>query len=177
MSTIVSFSDLKNILDLNKANIADYPQLDAVSTSVHSAIENYIGKKISAIEKLTEFGFNEVHGKDIDLKNLPLSSIASIKLDGVLTTDFEIRPYGVELGALFKGKWEVVSKGGYKEIPDDIYRAELMQIVYEYQNINNLATKAITNDSGGTQTNEGFALLKEVTRLLLPYKHVTKFGF
>ena len=179
MPTIIAFDDLKNALDLEKTAYSDYPQLEAIADSVHDALENFAGKVLRGIEKKTETGFLEADAEFIDLANLPITSVTSVTIDGVATTDYKITGNGIKLiyGYAEYDVWTVVTKGGYKTIPPDIHRAELMQIIYEYQNINNLATKSFTNDGGSTQTNEGFALLKEVQRLLRPYRHVKKLGF
>ena len=176
MATIVTFKDIKKLLDLNKDRFSDYPELQVLANSVHASLENYVGRTLTVPEKRTESGF--VSGTTLDLKNIPIVSITSVKLGGIQTEDYTITQYGIDVPYAVSGEtWEVISKGGFKTIPEDIYRAEIMQLIYEYQNLNNLATKSMTNDSGSTQTTEGFVILKDVKRLLEPYKHVSKYGF
>jgi len=176
MSTILLFEDLKSALDLSKAAITDYPQLEELADSVHAALESYTGRRLRAIEKVTETGFL-VDSLSIDLINLPIVSISYVEVNSEEVTDYTLSALGLDLSAKVSYPWKVIVKGGYKDIPADVYRAELMQTIYEYQNINNLATKSTTNDGGSTQTNEGFALLKEVQRLLNPFKLPSKLGF
>ena len=176
MTTIVKFDDLSSMLDLKKPTIDDYPNLAILSDSVHDALESYVGRTLYTIEKKTESGYL-LDDDFIGLKNIPITSVTSVKVNGTLVTDYTIGNYGITLANSASGSFEVVTKGGFKTIPGGIYRAELMQIIYEYQNINNLAVKSFGNDGGSTQTNEGFALLKEVKRLLEKYKHTDVYGF
>ena len=176
MGTIVSFDDLKAVLVLSKTTLAEYPQLSQIADSVHAALESFTARKLDVSGKVTETGYIVDTADTLSLKNLPLIEVSSVVVDGD-SVDFAVGPYGVHLTANLSGAWTVVSKGGFKTIPSAIYRAELMQIVYEYQNINNLATKSFNNDGGSTQTNEGFAILKEVQRLLAPFVHIDKMGY
>lgn len=187
MATIVDFDDLKVILDLEKTSFADYPDLELIADSVHAALENFTQRSLSdTVVKVTETGFNPQRQKEINLKNLPIVSIESVTLndynDGIaldLTlTEVKVNPYGVTLPFKYEGAWTVTTKGGFKGIPSDsdIYRAELFQITYEYQNKNNMAATGFTNDGGGV-TLPGFVLLPQVKQLLAPYIHVSKMGY
>jgi len=175
MPTIVSFDDLKSVLSLSKDAITDYPNLAIIQDSVHVALEDYAGRRLGGIEKLSESGFinNENH---IDLENLPITSVTSVKIDGVAVTNYTIDKLGITLNSNASGKWEIVTKGGFKNIPSAIYRAELFQITYEYQNINNLAAKSFTND-GGTVSLPGYVLLEQTKSLINKYLHPKKLGF
>jgi len=175
MTTIVDFSDLKLILDLEKSSFSDYPDLELLADSVHASLENYCGRTLNPILKTTESGITIGQETHIDLENLPVTAITSVKINTIDITDYTVSNYGIQVST-FEGVWEVILKGGFKTIPADIYRAELFQIVYEYQNKNNLAVKTFSND-GGTTTMPGFVILNDVMRLLNPYRHIKKAGF
>lgn len=175
MSTIVEFSDLKSVLDLEKDSFSDYPDLQLISDLVHADLENYAGRKLDYSGKLTETGFIQ-DSKKIDLFNLPVSSVSSVTIDDIEITDYTLNQFGLSLPCERSGQFSVTTKGGFKTITEDIYKAELSQIVYEYQNINNLGIKSFSND-GGTTTNPGFVILNHVKDLLAPYRHIKKLGF
>ncbi len=179
MATIVDFDDLKVMLELDKASFTDYPDLELMADEIHSALEAYTGRKLDVISKKTETGFTVGKEKTITITNLPITSVESVIVDGTtltVTTDYKINDYGLALTIAREGTWTVVTKGGFKPIPDEIYRAELSQIVYEFQNKNNLAVTTFTNDGGSTQL-PGFVLLTHVKQLLAPFVHVDKMGY
>lgn len=176
MTTIVDFSDLKVILELNKTSYADYPALELMANQVHDALENYTGRRLGGIEKQTETGFLANSSNIVDLRNIPLSSVSSIVVDDNAITNFKIEAYGIRAFVALSGMWTIVSKGGFKTIPPDIYKAEMNQIVYEYQNKEHLGSKVSSNDSGSI-SNDGLVILPEVKRLLAKYKHVSQTGF
>lgn len=178
MPTIVDFADLKNALGLQQDAFSDYPGFKLLADGVHDALEQYAGRKLDVSSKLKESGKTVGIESNIDLTNLPIVSVSSVVIDGntLTSADYIIGKYGLELLGAGTGDWEVTSKGGFKEIPGVIYRAELSQIVYEYQNKNNLAAKSFSND-GGSVSLPGFVLLKQVKDMLGPYVHLAKAGF
>jgi len=179
MATIVSFADLKAMIQLSKDSFDDYPNLELIADQVHDALEDYVGRTLDLVAKQTETGIFIGEDKFINLKSIPIKSITSVVVDGNTLTDdyYTINNYGITLTSLYSGAWTVVLKGGFnKVIPPKIYRAEMAQIVYEYQNINNLAAKSFTND-GGTVSLPGFVLLDQVKDLLNDYFHINKMGY
>lgn len=174
MTTIVSFSDLSIMLSLTKDE-SEYPVIPLLSDEVHDALEDHAGRNLGVIEKKTETGF--VDNEDfINLKNIPIKSVTSVVVDGVTITDYSIGEYGITFTTKVTGAYTIITKGGFKTIPANIYRAELSQIVYEYQNLNNLAAKSFTNDGGGV-TIPGFVLLDQVIKLIQEYRHIDKLGY
>jgi len=176
MSTILNFSDVKKMLELEKSSFSDYPDLQVIADNVHAALESFCGRSLNEIEKVTETGIFSSSTKFLDLETLPVSSITSVTIEGELFTNYTLDNYGLKLLLAQTGSYSVVVKGGFKEIPEAIYRAELSQTVYEYQQKNNLATTNFSN-AGGTTTSPGFVLLKEVKRLISSYVHPKKSGF
>lgn len=178
MATIVDFDDLKTMLGLTKDSFLDYPDLELIADEVHSDLESYVGRKLDVISKKTETGFTIGKEKYINITNLPITSVESVSIDGedLTSDDYIINDYGLSFTKKIEGKWIIVTKGGFKSIPDDIYKGELSQIVYEYQNKNNLAATNFTNDGGSVQL-PGFTILKHVKELLNPYYHIDKLGY
>lgn len=176
MSTIVSFSDLQTMLELTKSAWSDYPSLKIIADQVHDALVSFTGRKLSGIDKVVETGYFVNPEDFINLTNLPLVSVSEVQVDGVVITDYELSSFGIILAEKGIREWSVTAKGGFKIIPPEIYRAEMSQIIYEYQNINNLAAKTFTNDGGGV-TLPGFVLLTQVKNLLHPFRHISKFGY
>jgi len=174
MTSIVNFSDIADLLDLEQTE-DKYPALLVLMDSVHSALENHCGRILNLETTVTEKGFL-TDSNFIDLRTIPVSTINSITVD-IIDVTYKISATGVDLTEHESGKYIVDVTGGFEEIPPDVYRAELMQIVYEYQNVNNLATRSFSNDGGSSTTNEGFNILKECQRLLNPYVHIKKLGF
>jgi len=178
MPTILDFSDIKNMLELENTSFSDYPDLELMADNVHAALENYCGRMLDFKQKKTETGFIR-DATYIDLTSLPLNSITSLVVgDDTLTSDdYTVTDYEIMFNKSFTNKiYTLVCKGGWSEIPEDVYRAELSQVVYEYQQKNNIGTTNFSND-GGTTTSPGFRLLPEVKRLLNPYTHPKKVGF
>lgn len=179
MATIVSFSDLKSMLELTKDSFTDYPSLKVIADQVHSDLESYTGRKLNTVSKLTESGITIGKESFINLKNIPIVSVSSIIVDGVtltVDTDYTVNNYGISLITARDGSYTIVTKGGFKNIPEEIYRAEMSQIIYEWQNRNNLAAKNFTND-GGSVSLPGFEILNHVKEMLSSYVHIEKSGY
>ncbi len=112
MTTIVNFSDIKRLLDLEKDTLTDYPDLETLADSVHDSLENYVGRSLSLVTKSVEEGINVECSDLIDLKNLPLKSVSYIKINDVLYTGAYLSTgYGIKVATEFTGSWEVSLKG------------------------------------------------------------------
>jgi len=46
MPTILNFTDLQKMLELEKSSFSDYPDLQVIADSVHAALENYCGRML-----------------------------------------------------------------------------------------------------------------------------------
>lgn len=178
MATIVDFADLKVMLNLEKDSFTDYPDLELIADEVHSALEAHVGRKLDIISRVTETGITIGPSNNINLINLPIVSVESVVIEDIIVTsdEYTVDHYGISIPIRKQGAWTITSKGGFKVIPDVIYRAELSQIVYEFQNKNNLAATIFTNSGGGT-TVPGFVLLTQVTDMLKPFVHIDKMGY
>jgi len=176
---LVSFADIKAVIDLEDAAITDYPGLSPIRDNVVFAIESYLSRLLLSAE-YTE-SFNIVSKTNIiSLKSLPIASVSSVVItqqgDSESLSeddDYIMTDYGLLL--LSQTSMSVVAvtyTGGYSvsNVPNAIKRAALLQTVYEFQTKDNIGATSVSTEGGSVQTPE-LGLLKEVRRLLDPYKH------
>lgn len=171
---LISYDDLQSILHLEQAEDS-YPDLITISSSVTTAIESYL-KRILALNTYTERCYLS-NTTMVGLKAWPVASVSSVTstINGVTSTvtDYNITPYGIDLAMVQSGGYvDVTYVGGYDEddVPEDIARAALLQIAYEYQNHDHIGAESVTNEGGFVQR-PAIGLLKEVKRLLSSHKH------
>lgn len=177
---LVAYSELKALLDLNEAAIADYPALDLLRDSVTSAIEDYLGRDLEVIER-TESIFIGSKTKMIMLPAVPISTIASVTVtvageDTTYTenTDYEITQYGIRLlSAISNSKIVIVYTGGLSAVPSGIARAALLQVTYEFQAKEHIGAESVSTE-GGNVTRPELGLLKEVKRMLTKHQHAMR---
>jgi hypothetical protein len=167
-------TDLKALAKLEKDE-EDYPVLSLIEMSVVDAIESFILRKIK--KQTLEQRFLQWHHL-VPLDALPVVSITSVITDSgvTLTSDnYKIRDYHIEIDKAFLVDSPLTVKyvGGYAKIPSDLYRAILLQTVYEFQNSDHIGASFVTTDGGTVQT-PSLQLLPEVVRLIKNYKHIVK---
>jgi hypothetical protein len=165
----LEFADLKALLDLEKASLSDYPSLALLVESVHDAVENYTNRALQEQDALTETQRMTRSTSMVDLRALPIASVASVTVEGD-AADYRVTAWGVELTAEapYAAEVAVTYTGGFEEYPADVYRAELMQTAYEYQNKDNIGAESVSTEGGFVQR-PSLQLLAEVRRLLDPY--------
>ena len=166
---LISFADLDIMLDLGKTE-AEYPDLTLIQESVVDAFEDYTRR---TFEELTysESKFMYSKTKMIPLNAIPVTSVSLVTIDDEVTTDFNIRPYGIELGAKVENaEVNVTYIGGITIVPGNLKRAALLQTVYEYQNKDSIGIQTVSTE-GGTTTKPELGLLREVKRLLNSFTH------
>jgi hypothetical protein len=177
---LVSFDDIKDFMSLENDNLSDYPDMTVIKSSVESAVENYIGRKLESTSR-TEIIFIGPHAQRmINLKALPIDSVTSLThlYYGTSTSyteddDYIIMDYGVYLNAEVQNcKITLVYTGGYAEgeVPEEIQRAALIQTVHEYQTKDRVGAEYIQTQTGSIKR-PPIVLLDEVKRLLAHYKH------
>lgn len=176
---LVSYDQLKAILKLDGATIADYPPLGIIRDSVSVRIEQFLGR-VLAEQTLTEIISLEDSTRMINLSALPISSVTSAQFDdgfGNTTdltwkSDFRVsNNYGLHTFMPWSnGDLSVTYTGGYATIPEDITRAALQQTVYEYENRDHMGAYSVSTD-GGTVSVPELGLLKEVKANLMNYRH------
>ena len=167
---LLQFDDIKNLLELSKTE-ADYPSLTLLEASSLSAIENHLRRTLKADDLVETFPPALL---DLPLKALPVNNVVSVVRDSESLTeddDYLITPYGLAVFLVSYTKPIVVTyNGGYTTLPNDLYRALLMQTAYEWQNRDHIGAISVSNEGGAVQRPE-LGLLKEVLRILEPYKH------
>ena len=180
MTSIVSFEDIKSYANLTKDSISDYPAIEVNVDLVHAAIEEYCGRSIAVEDSGLEFSYHEFdRTRHVYLNNLPITAINSFALDGVLVdpSRYTVGLYGLVC------KFDINDQdihidydAGYEsedDIPRALYRAELIQIVYEYQTNDHIGASAVSTDGGSVSTPE-LGLLKTVKQLLNPFVHISR---
>lgn len=167
---LVTYADLKALLNLDKTLITDYPALNLLRDSVISAIETYTGRLLESKER-TEVGYLTSSAM-IALPAIPITEVDTLTIEGVVSEEYEITAYGLILTGTFDSNdiFSVVYTGGITTVPDALKRAALLQIAYEFQNKDHIGAESVTTD-GGTVNRPALGLLKEVRRLLDSYKH------
>jgi len=170
----LSFEDVKSLGELEKDEV-DYPVISILESSVISAIESYtktILKKSTYTKKLNYYT------QLLEVDALPVISVTSIITESgyeYVASDYRIRDWGIELlsPVVLDESVTIVYTGGYSKLPGDLYRAILLQTVYEYQNHDHIGASSVTNEGGSVQT-PSLQLLPEVVRLIKGYKNILK---
>jgi hypothetical protein len=169
------YASLKKLLDLEKAAVTDYPQIEEIIARVKQAFESYLGYKID-LGSYTRTFFQPVPTRMVYLEALPIVSITSVEIDAVATTDYKVTNYGILLPAkVSEVTIEVVHSGGWdsSNYPDQIKEAALIQTCYEYGTVDNIGATTTTTDGGSIQRPE-LGLLKETKRMLDPFQSAFK---
>ncbi|HCG7104104.1 TPA: hypothetical protein NJ322_005019 [Vibrio parahaemolyticus] len=165
---LVSFEKLKEVLHLERDSIESYPALQILADSCQSSFESYLCRFLEDDTYTETFDAEDWDGF-FPLKGLPIKSIKDVRVDGELCSmSPRIRTDGVQL-PVRAGVVSIKYYGGYDEIPADIERAALFQIVHEYQGHDHLGATSVSTD-GGSVRRPQLGLLWEVKRLL--NKHV-----
>jgi len=175
---LVSYADIKAFVGLEETGITEYPSLGVIQSSVVEAIETYLCRSLeygAYTQSIQVMGQTSIIGLDA----LPVDSIESVTVtqygeDTALNTDdYFITEYGIYLYApVSMCRLAIEYDGGYttSTIPGAIKRAALLQTIFEFQTKDNVGASSVSTDGGSVQTPE-LGLLKEVKRLLNPFKH------
>ncbi|SET79798.1 hypothetical protein SAMN04487962_12520 [Marinobacter segnicrescens] len=179
---LVRFEKIRDLIDLEgpvssggEATLDDFPQLAVLLDSVKASIESYIGRYIEQ-DSYTESGW--IDSNEIPLRALPVKKIKSVTVDVSPIDLDQIRisragitlPSIVPRGTFNDVFFEVKYQGGFDEIPADIERAALLQVLYEYNRLPHIGATSVSNDGGSVQTPE-LGLLREVRNLLDKHKN------
>jgi len=166
---LVSFDDLKLYLGLSKGEL-NYPELTLIQESVVSAIESYT-RRILTEDNYSKTVFVSCKTKMIMLDAIPIKKISSILIDGIDTTDYKIKQYGVQLDEYVDdAELSISYTGGLETVNAMIKRAALLQTVYEFQNKDSIGIQTVSTD-GGTTVKPELGLLREVKTLLDRHIH------
>ena len=175
---LVSYDDLKALLNLEDAAITDYPALELLRSSVTSAVEEEIGRLLESMERTETIYIGSRKRSMISLPAIPVTAVSSVTVTIIGESEtydeneeYEITEYGIQLAvSLSKAKMVVVYTGGISTVPDAMARAALMQVAYEFQAKDNIGSSSVSTEGGSVQRPE-LGLLKEVRRDLNRYKH------
>lgn len=167
MALLTKFEELQPLLNLSKA-VTEYPALPLIQDSVEAAIAGFIGRTIK-FDKYKETLWTDSY---LIVNALPIKSIVQITLDGVVVdeSNYKRKPNWIEWYGEAGVEVVVTYKGGFETYPAELKRAATLQTVYEYQNRDHIGANSIANEGGSVQVPE-LGLLKEVQRILKPYKH------
>ena len=175
---LVSYDDLKALLNLEDAAITDYPALELLRSSVTSAVEEEIGRLLESMERTETIYIGSRKRSMISLPAIPVTAVSSVTV--TIGTDsetydeneeYEISEYGLKLSvSLSNAKMIVVYTGGISVVPDAMARAALMQVAYEFQGKDQIGSSSVSTEGGSVQRPE-LGLLKEVMRMLNRFKH------
>lgn len=169
---LVSYADLKNLLELDQAAISDYPALNVLRDSVTSAFEVYTGRLFTS-EARTKTIYIDSPTQMLSLEGIPVASVSSLTVTVSETTetytehdDYEIRAYGLKLLSSVQDCTVAITyTGGLSATTDSLSRAALLQVAYEFQAKDQIGADSVSTE-GGTISRPALGLLKEVKRLL-----------
>lgn len=175
---LVTYANLKNLLDLEDAAITDYPALNVLRDSVTSAFEAYTGRLFESKARTETIYIGSFATQMVKLDAIPVSSVASLTVTISETTetyaehgDYEIAAYGIKLLSSVKDCTIAITyTGGISTVPDDLARAALLQVAYEFQAKDQIGAESVSTE-GGTISRPALGLLKEVRKLLNQNMH------
>jgi len=175
---LVSYDDIKDLLDLEDSAITDYPALDVIRTSVTSAIEEYLGRELESKSRSDTLYIEGLPTAMIYLPAIPVSSVTSMVVTWsddtetyTVNNDFEITGYGLKTySKLSDVSIAITYVGGIDTVPDGINRAALLQTAYEFQSKDQIGAESVTTE-GGYVSRPPLGLLPEVKRMLNRFKH------
>lgn len=171
---IVEFDDVRALLVLEKTQ-DKYPELQVILEQVSAALENHC-QRIFEYDEYSETGY--LDGTDIPLRALPLASVKSVAVDGKQQLmNWRARGDRISFRGHHEGEFKVVYKGGFDEIPADVKRAAVLQACHEFQRKDQIGATAVNTDGGSVQYSGQIGLLKEVIRLLAPYRNYALGGW
>jgi len=170
---LVSYANLKSLLDLEDAAITDYPALNVLRDSVTSAFEAYTGRLFESTSRSETIYIGASATTMLKLEAIPISSITSLTVTVSETTetytdhdDYEITAYGLKLlSSVSNCTIAITYTGGISTVPDNLARAALIQTAYEFQGKDQIGSDSVTTE-GGTISRPALGLLKETKRLL-----------
>jgi hypothetical protein len=173
---IVTFDELKTFLGLEGTTEAEYPALTQIKTMVTGLFEDYTGRIFARDDYTETLIMNSIGTRMISLKAIPILTVASVTINGVVTTDYEIKDFGLELGYKVKDATiEVTYRGGIVNIPRNLNRAAVIQCAYEFQHKDSVGLQTFTTDGGSVIKNES-GMLKQVEKLLQSELHPLSYG-
>lgn len=171
----IPYSSLRDLLNLQEDTIEGYPDLAVIRKGVLATIESYLGRTLTFGTYTQTVLPKLISTRMVYLDALPVSAVTSVTIDDAAVTDYQITDYGIRMDqSLCRNKIVVVYTGGLAAVPDDLLRAGLIQVAYEYQAKQNIGAETISNE-GGSISRPALQLLPEVKRTLSKLKHPREF--
>jgi len=175
---LVSYANLKSLLDLEDSLITDYPALNVLRESVTAAFEDYTGRLFESAARTKTTYVGSIGTQMLSLEAIPVASVSSIvvtisETDETFTEhdDYEIASYGLKLLTRVSNcSIAITYTGGISTVPSGLARAALLQTAYEFQAKDQIGSDSVSTE-GGTISRPALGLLKEVIRLLNKNMH------
>lgn len=172
---LVTYADLKKLLDLEDAAITDYPGLEVINGTMIVAFEEYLGRKLDNVARTDTQYVGGFLRRQLSLPGIPVTAVASVTVyrlgeDELWTenTQYEIASYGLRIMAPLRNmKIVTVYTGGLSAVTEEpnLNRAALYQIAFEFQNKEWIGSESVSTE-GGSVTKPGLKLLDETKRML-----------
>ncbi|MDP2651734.1 MAG: hypothetical protein Q8O94_01200, partial [bacterium] len=100
----MTYADLKSLMNLEKAAITDYPPLGVINTSMITAFEEYLGRKLNNESRTETQHIGGFARYMIRLPAVPITAMTSVTVTegGIATVwtetdDYDIMGYGIKL--------------------------------------------------------------------------------
>lgn len=175
---LIPFQEIKDLLELEKSSIDDYPPLKVINNRLLSSFEEHTGREFEKVERVEEIFVESTPSCMIPLKGLPVESVSSVLVtsDGtnLESFDYNITSYGIKLGSKVKNvRVAVTYTGGLSVVTNPIKAAALYQLAYEFQSKEQIGAQSFTTD-GGSVSRPELGLLKETRRMLNSSLHPLK---
>lgn len=174
------FSDIdsfKNLIGLQSER--DDELIDELILSVSQQVISYCGRYLKQDTYFeTFYTYEDIIATPLYLRETPISSIETIKLDGTTITNADYRLdkstgrlYIVDLpGYVDQEEMVITYTGGYKFIPSDIKLAVNLQCAFLYQRRDSVGVSSISSPDGDVTTKVDFKLIPGVQEILDSYR-------
>lgn len=177
---LVTYADLKSLLELKDAAITDYPPLNVINGTMIYAFEQHLGRKLNSEARTQTDYVNGFPTAMLYLDAIPVTTMTSVTLtyrgeSESLTENesYEVTQYGIRLFAKIRNvKVVTVYVGGISAVSEvpQLNRAALYQIAYEFQNKDWVGSESVSTE-GGNVTRPELQLLKETKRMIRSAMH------
>lgn len=172
---LVSYDDLKALLQLKGDNISKYPDLKLLKDSVEVAIEAAAGREFEEDDRVETVQIGLCGSTRVYLNAIPITAVASVMVDGEALTvdDYKVTAGGLRLAEKYYDVDVVVTYTGgctQKTLPPTASRAALLQTAYEYQNKEHIGASSVQTE-GGSVNSPALQLLPVVRKLIARFKH------
>lgn len=183
---LISLDDVKKFLEKETSDSKHDALLQMVIEHVSQRLETAMNRELKEEERTEYF---PAGGKVFSLPAYPvdLSQTLTVKVWGAEKTkdvDFYINPktgvieFFSSTGTPRPGQVEVTWTGGYEEkaevleVPDDMARACLMQVVFEFKNRDSLGYSSVSMPDGSVAVYRPAELLPEVKAICRQYRRI-----